>query len=61
MIKDFLNSERDGVVTIEYVLIAVMAVALALAIFGILGPALNTKMNSVSQSIVNADASMKLK
>lgn len=52
MLKRFWRDE-DGIETIEWVLIAALAAGVAIAAWALLGPKLNTAMNTLGNTVIN--------
>ena len=54
----YLQSDREGAETFEYVLIVSLLVALVVVLFKVLGPKMQAKMGEISDNVNTSGASM---
>lgn len=54
----YLQSDREGAETFEYVLIVALLVALIVVLFRILGPKMQEKMTEISGNVSTSGATM---
>ena len=58
MVKDYLDMEREGAETFEYVLIVALLCALLVVIFRVLGPAFDAKMKEIASYVSQSGDTM---
>lgn len=56
--KNYLNLEREGAETFEYVLIVALIVALIIVLFKVIGPTFLAKMNNIANDISTSGSTM---
>lgn len=55
---DYMNLDREGAETFEYVLIVSLLVALVVVLFNVLGPIMKNKMTEISNNVGTSGANM---
>lgn len=56
--SEYMNLDREGAETFEYVLIVSLLVALIVVLFKVLGPVFKAKMSEISNNVSTSGAKM---